>query len=171
MSPGYFVSADIGELLVGAYLKVIEQCDVVAYNQRPPGGGMAGLGELDVIGLRFRDHTAILCEVTTHIGGLTYGKSLTDTLQRIANKHLRQRSYAESQLRDFPNRVYQFWAPRVPTGALTIGLAAVDADLELIVNLEYTRRIDILRQEAAKRQNDEGNVAFRLLQILEALKR
>ncbi len=26
----------MGELLVVAYLKVVEQCDVVAYNQRPP---------------------------------------------------------------------------------------------------------------------------------------
>ncbi|MGV3709054.1 MAG: hypothetical protein ACO1Q7_09440 [Gemmatimonas sp.] len=165
------MSADMGELLVGAYLKVIEKCDVVAYNQRPPGGGMAGLGELDVIGLRFRDHTAILCEVTTHIGGLTYGKSHTDTIRRIANKHLRQRSYAEAQLREFPNRVYQFWSPRVPTGALTLGLAEIDPELELIINAQYTQRIEELRVAARDRQNDEGNSAFRLLQILEALKR
>lgn len=165
------MSVDMGELLVGAYLKVIEGCDVVAYNQRPRGGGMEGLGELDVIGLRFSDHTAILCEVTTHIGGLTYGKSHSDTIERIANKHLRQRSYAESHLKEFPNRIYQFWSPRVPTGALTTGLAAVDPELELIVNSEYTARIDRLRKAARDRQNDEGNLAFRLLQILEALKR
>jgi len=164
------MSVDISELLVGAYLKVVEECDVVAYNQRPPGGGMAGLGELDVIGLRFRDHTAILCEVTTHIGGLTYGKSRTNTLERIAMKHRRQRAYAELQLRDFPTRVYQFWSPRVPTGALTTGLADIDPGLELIINAEYTRRIGRLREAARHRQNDEGNAAFRLLQILEALK-
>lgn len=28
--------ADIGEQIVGAYLKVIEKCDVVSYNVRPP---------------------------------------------------------------------------------------------------------------------------------------
>ena len=165
------MSTEMGELLVGAYLKVIEECDVVAYNQRLPGGGMAGLGELDVIGLRFRDHTAILCEVTTHIGGLTYGKSTSDTLSRIRDKHLRQRGYAEARLHDFPNRVYQFWSPRVPTGLLTAGLAAIDPELQLVINAGYTERVDRLRAAARARLNDEGNDAFRLLQILEALKR
>ena len=39
--------------IVGAYLKLIEGCDVIDYNVRPPGGGMAGLSELDVVGLDF----------------------------------------------------------------------------------------------------------------------
>ena len=132
---------------------------------------MAGLGELDVIGLRFRDHTAILCEVTTHIAGLTNGRSHADTLSRIRDKHLRQRGYAEARLHYFPSRVYQCWSPRVPTGLLTAGLAAIDPDLQLVINSGYTERIDQLREAARARLNDEGNDAFRLLQILEALKR
>ncbi len=164
------MSADISELLVGAYLKVVDACDVVTYNQRPPGSG-AKQDELDVIGLRFRDHTAILCEVTTHIRGLNYGKSCAKTLQKIANKYQRQRSYAESRLHDFPTRIYQFWSPQVPTGILTTGLSEVDPELQIIINAEYTRRIELLRAAARARQNNEGNAAFRLLQILETLKR
>jgi len=37
-----------GEQLVGAYLKIVEGCDVVSYNVRPPGGGLRGL-ELEKI--------------------------------------------------------------------------------------------------------------------------
>ena len=46
---------DIGEQLVGAYSKIIERCDVVSYNVRAPGGKLRGLGELNVIGLRYGD--------------------------------------------------------------------------------------------------------------------
>ena len=42
---------DIGECFVGAYLQLIAKCDFVDYNVRPPGGGLAGLSELDVVGI------------------------------------------------------------------------------------------------------------------------
>ena len=80
---------DVGEYLVGAYLQLIEQCDVVDYNVRPPGGGLAGLEELDVIGLSFRSREAILCEVSTHICGLN-----RDTADRVVEKHERHQKYA-----------------------------------------------------------------------------
>ena len=66
----WYVRTEMGEYVVGAYLKMVEVCDVVDYNVRPPGGGIGGLSGFDVIGLRFSDSTAIMCEVTTHIGGL-----------------------------------------------------------------------------------------------------
>lgn len=69
------MKTEMGEYVVGAYLKLVEQCDVADYNVRPPGGGLAGLSEFDVIGLRFKDRTATMCEVTTHIRGLVYGES------------------------------------------------------------------------------------------------
>ena len=33
------------EYVVGAYLKLEEECDFVDFNVRPPGGGLKGLGE------------------------------------------------------------------------------------------------------------------------------
>ena len=53
---------DIGEFIVGAHLQLIEECDFIDYNVRPPGGGLKGLGELDVVGLNFNSNTAYLCE-------------------------------------------------------------------------------------------------------------
>ena len=39
---------EVGEYLVGAYLKLVEKCDVVDYIARETGGGRRGLNELDV---------------------------------------------------------------------------------------------------------------------------
>ena len=91
------MKTEMGEYIVGAYLKLIEGCDVVDYNVRPPGGGLAGLSEFDVIGLRFKDSTAIMCEVTTHIRRLLY-KTNEETAKRIAKKHERQKDYAKEHL-------------------------------------------------------------------------
>jgi hypothetical protein len=43
--------------------------------------------------------------------------------------------------------------------------------LEVVANAIYTQKIDELRGEARKRMNDENNDAFRLLQILEHLRK
>ena len=83
------MKTEMGEYIVGAYLKLVEGCDVVDYNVRPPGGGVAGLAEFDVIGLRFSDSTAFMCEVTTHIRGLQYGGN-SESIERIKKKHVGQ---------------------------------------------------------------------------------
>lgn len=157
-----------GELLVGAYLKVIERCDIVTYNVRPPGGGLPGLEELDVVGLHFGAHTAYLCEVTTHLQGMVYKDNPT-TLKRVRKKYKRQRTYARNHLSTFEKMRFMFWSPVVPVGYLTENFSKIDG-LEFIINKEYTRRVCELQIEAKKRNNDEGNDVFRLLQILAHLK-
>jgi hypothetical protein len=84
---------DIGEYFVGAYLQLLEWCDFVDYNVRSRGGGLKGLGELDVVGLNFESKTAYVCEVTTHILGLIY-KTRQETVARIKKKHEVQKEYA-----------------------------------------------------------------------------
>jgi len=83
---------NIGEYIVGAYLKLKLGCDFVDYNVRPPGGGLEGLHELDVIGLDFKNSIAYLCEVTTHIRGTLYRDNRT-TVERVKKKHERQKEY------------------------------------------------------------------------------
>ncbi len=160
---------DIGEQLVGAYFKIIERCDVVSYNVRAPGGKLCGLGELDVVGLRFEDATAFLAEVTTHIRGTLYVDNIT-TVEKVVQKHERQKAHAESFLANFPKRHYSFWSPYVPVGAITRGIAEASPELERVINSEYAERIAMLQAEAKLRTNDEGNDAFRLLQILAHLR-
>ena len=60
------------------------------------------------------------------------------------------------------------WSPLVPNGKLTEQLKELEAhDIELVINRNYTKHINELKSKARERQNESGNMAFRLLQILE----
>jgi len=159
---------DIGEFIVGAYLQLIERCDFIDYNVRPPGGGLEGLGELDVIGLSFETNTAFLCEVTTHIRGLLY-KNNRETVRRIKQKHDRQREYAKKYLKNFKTHKFMLWSPVVPVGYVTENLSVVDG-LELVINGEYKNRVEQLRELAANTTHDARNPFFRMLQIMEHMR-
>lgn len=162
------MKTEMGEYLVGAYLKMILKCDVVDYNVRPPGGGLEGLGELDVIGMKFETGTAYLCEVTTHIDGLLYVNN-SETVDRILRKHKRQKEYANNYLGLFPKREFMFWSPVVPTGQRTEGLSKIDG-LKLIINGKYKSCVEELVAEAKKTTHDSGNPVFRVMQILQHLR-
>lgn len=154
---------DIGEYVVGAYLQLKLDCDVIDYNVRPPGGGLHGLEELDVIGLNLKTKTAYLCEVTTHIRGLQYGDHRT-TIDRIKKKYKRQQQYGAKYLSDFSCQ-HMLWSPVVPIGFLTDRLSEI-AGLQCVINGEYKRRIGELQALAADTTHDARNPVFRLLQIL-----
>lgn len=162
------MTAEMGEYVVGAYLKLEEGCDFVDYNVRPPGGGLKGLEELDVVGLNFKSETAYLCEVTTHIKGLLYVDNRT-TVERVKNKYRRQCQYAERYLGNFPTHRFMFWSPVVPRGYLTENLDRIEG-LDLVLNGRYRECIDRLRERARVEAQDTGNPFFRALQILEHLR-
>lgn len=158
---------DIGEFLVGAYLQLILRCDVVDYNVRPPGGGLQGLEELDVIGLDLKTQRAYLCEVTTHIRGLLYVDNKT-TVERIEKKYKRQQRYGKENLEQFQCE-YMFWSPVVPVGFITSRLSQLEG-LQLVINGDYKKRVEELRMRAAETTHDARNPVFRVLQILEHLR-
>lgn len=162
---------NIGEYIVGAYLKMVENCDYVDYNVKEPGGGIKGLNELDVLGLDFLNKKAYLCEVTTHIRGILYVDNKT-TVKKIRDKYRKQQQYALRYLVPLFNRnniQYMFWSPYVPIGYITKKLRKIRG-LQLIINKEYTLRINALRFIAKEKTEQTGNPAFRLLQILEHLR-
>jgi hypothetical protein len=163
------MAIQMGEYLVGAYLKLILGCEVVDYNLRFPGGGRVGQFELDVLGLNFKTKTAYICEVSTHLDGLLYGNSNKDTFETVIAKHQRQINYANEFLQGFSNHHFMLWAPRVPVGFLTTEFSKIPT-LELIINKEYSRAIDKLRNFANQNIKETGNPAFRILQILENLR-
>lgn len=162
------MTAEMGEYVVGAYLRIVEHCDFVDYNVRAIGGGRKSLNEFDVLGLRFDDRAAYLCEVTTHIRGLLY-KNNESTVERVRQKFGRQKEYAREFLKDFPNCHFMFWSPYVPEGYVTKGLRRIRG-LELVINGEYKRCVEELRGKASIMSNDTGNPFFRVLQILERLR-
>lgn len=159
---------DVGEYLVGACLQLLDGCEFVDYNVRPPGGGLDGLGELDVVGFNFTNSTAIVCEVTTHIRGLSYVNN-QETVLRLIKKHDRQKAYATKHLASFKNLRFQFWSPVVPVGYMTTELAKMDS-MELIINGTYKQKVDDLRSLARATTHDARNPVFRLLQVLEHLR-
>ena len=161
------MATDIGEYIVGAHLKIIRNCDVVDYNVRMPGGGLAGLHELDVVGLDFRNKIAYICEVTTHIQGLVIGDRVR-TIKKLQAKFRTQRKYAELYLSDFPNRHFMFWSPVVNPACL--GDLKQVRGIELVVNKDYADCIEELRQKARKATHNTENIFFRTLQILEHLR-
>jgi hypothetical protein len=158
------MKTEMGEYVVGAFLKQVLGCDFVDYNVRPPGGGLEGLAEIDVVGLKFSDRTAYLCEVTTHLDGLQYGTYET-TIRRVNEKFKRQQTYAQKHLSHFKNIHFMFWSPIVREGALTRALARIDG-LQLIINGAYTRCIRELKGRAKQTTRDTGNPFFRVLQLL-----
>jgi len=162
------MKTDIGEYIVGAYLKVIEGCSFIDYNVRPPGGGLEGLNEIDVLGFDLEKRAIYLCEVTTHILGLNYG-SHTETIQKINDKYLRLKEYAKKNLKVFTKFNYMFWSPVISKGYLTNELEKIQG-LKVIINEKYTEKIDMLRKKAKRFTQDFGNPFFRVLQILEKLK-
>jgi hypothetical protein len=155
---------EVGEYIVGAHLQLVEKCDFITYNVRPPGGGLKGLEELDLVALNFKTRTAFLCEVTTHIRGLLY-KNNQESVARIRKKHGRQKAYAKKFLTSFDTFRYQFWSPVVPRGYLTENLAKIKG-LELVINGEYKSRVLALQQLAETSTHDARNPVFRVLQIL-----
>ena len=62
-----------------------------------------------------------------------------------------------------------FWLPNVPKGYLTTNLQEIGS-LKLIINGEYKTRITKLSKLAETERQETGNPAFRMLQILAALR-
>ena len=184
-----------GELLVGSYLRLVEGCELVMYNQRSQQEG--DQLEIDVIGVDNTDEgqqVVYTCEVVTHIDGLHYsGTPDTDrweeygnddyqhTLERLWQKFTADKEYV-TDLFDADSYVFQFWSPVVRGNRdekyLLTGLydmadefnTETGAELELVINEDYTARIEALREKAGQTEKDYGELGFRILQILEHLR-
>ncbi|UIO99533.1 hypothetical protein Hbl1158_13550 [Halobaculum sp. CBA1158] len=161
-----------GEMLVGAYLKLIEECEIVAYGQHSPLEGEQI--EVDVIGVQpSGDREVVTCEVATHLRGLGYGTA-EENGDRVAAKFENAERYVDRVFGPAETHRFQFWSPNVPP-ASEAALREVatdfgsrnDSELELVVNDEYADRVEELRAAAASTYAQRNELAFRFLQILE----
>jgi hypothetical protein len=172
------MAEDIGESLVGAYLRYVERYQFVLFNTFLPPGEQVPVeqGEIDVIGIRLGDPRHVyFAEVTTHIEGMTYGGN-KPTIQRVHKKLTKAHAFAEKH---FPNDVHHFavWSPRVPVGAMTKAFKEMASDfknggkeLDFIINEEYGNRIQALVDVARNNSRATSDPAFRLLQVLTRIK-
>ena len=147
--------AEIGETLVAAWYQYIDNCDLVVEGVRLPGQG-----ELDVLAVAGR--RVVAAEVATHILNLGYG-GYDSTVRRVTEKSARAAAFLQANFPEHERRV-AFWSPRVPSG-LTQQLTLV-ADLELVINDEYSWRLQDLIGRARSDAAATSNSAYRLLQIL-----
>jgi hypothetical protein len=162
-------------MLVGAYLKLVEECEIVAYGQHSPVAGEQT--EVDVIGIQPAGERAVItCEVATHLGGLGYGNS-DENRDRVAAKFRNAEQYVDLVFGPSESHRFQFWSPNVPNASATkLETVATefrertDSELELIVNDDYADRIDDLRDVAGSTVSQRNELAFRFLQILEHLR-
>jgi hypothetical protein len=154
---------EIGESLVGAYMREVRLCETVAFNTRVRGSQ----SELDVIGVRAGTPVQVwLAEVATHLDGLNYG-GYAQTTKKITDKVVAARAYA-AKLYPEAEVTVELWSPIVPRGLLA-QLAKTGVD-EVVANDGYTDRIRELVAEARKASSLTGDDAFRLLQLLTRLR-
>lgn len=163
------MAEDVGESLVGAYLRYVEGCPFVLFNTFLD----EEQGELDVIAMRFGERRQIFfAEVTTHIGGMATGQGNRQTVDRIRKKLERARRFAEQRFPGDEHR-FQVWSPRVPVGNMTTAFEAIVDDfggpegaLEFVINERYGDAMRRLVEVARKDTRATSDPAYRLLQIL-----
>lgn len=163
---------DIGESLVGAYLRHIVGCQVVVYNSFFADRQ----GEIDVVGLEHGERrTAWLCEVTTHIGGMDLRRGSSTAEQILVNKLERLVDFATETFPDDHHR-FEWWSPRVASGlaetmiSLEAEWEARERDLRFVINQAYTARIRELVEHAAEYPSTTNEPAYRMLQVLTRLR-
>lgn len=192
------VNSQWGELLVGAYHQRVTNCEIVSYNHRSEEQG--DQMEADVIAIKSdidaSKQTVYACEVVTHMDGKMYSGSLPETdrwgdfgnkdyqhsLEKLWTKFNNDHRYVMNTFEEVDEYKFQFWSPVVAGwkngGFLIDGLENLkaefeektDCDLELVINQDYTDRIETLKKKARDDTSDYGSPAFRFLQILENLK-
>jgi hypothetical protein len=170
-------SPKAGELLVGAHLRLITECQLVVYNQHSSHQG--NQNEIDVIGVHTTpsgEQEIYSCEVVTHLNGIGYG-NYEESHARLEKKFQHHRREITEIFDSADAYRFQLWSPNVQPGLVTrleeLHGNFADADnmtLNLIINEKYSDRIEDLRDEAASTTKQRGELGFRFLQILEHTK-
>jgi hypothetical protein len=166
---------DIGESIVGAYMRYIRDCEVVVYNTYLRDQQ----GELDVVALKTGPPREVwLCEVTTHIGGMLYPgpTAANGTPRKLRDKLQRAREFAAVTFPD-EHPHFEIWSPYVPVGKLTDAFESMRAeaqdmeiDLAFVINDDYTERLRKLVEHARHNSSATAEPAYRMLQVLTHLR-
>jgi len=192
------MSSQWGELLVGAYHQRVTGCEVVSYNHRSEEQGDQLEADVNAINsdIDTDTQTVFACEVVTHMDGKLYSGDMPDpdrweefgnkdnqySLEKLWTKFSNEHRYVKNTFEGADEYVFQFWSPVVSGwkrgGYLINGLQKLASDfeqetgceLELVINQDYTDRVNRLQDEAEGDTSDYGSPAFRFLQILENFK-
>lgn len=173
---------NIGETLVGDYLKVILGCDFVEYNLYTPDVQ----GEIDVVGINAKDKKIYICEVATHlVTGLMYvnpKEKCPDNVGRFVKKFTKNIDYANKYFSEYEKR-FMLWSPIIKnqkTGAKfnqTDDITEIkrqmfekyQVEIEIFSNGEYMECLKKLRHYAGTETKELKSPVLRLFQIEEKL--
>jgi Holliday junction resolvase-like predicted endonuclease len=173
---------NIGEEIAGEYLKIVKGCDFVQYNLHTPGIQ----GEIDVIGINIKEKSLYICEVAIHlVTGLQYVSSekKTDNVKRFLKKFHKDIQYANKYFKDYQKH-FMLWSPvvknqseRARDNQLRDVKEVAESirnehgyDLELVINRQFQKCLDELRNHAKQETKELKSPVLRLLQIEEKLK-
>lgn len=171
---------NIGEEIVGEYLKVILGCDFVEYNLYTPDVQ----GEIDVVGINAKEKEIYICEVATHlVTGLQYVKdNQPDNVDRFIKKFRKNIQYANKYFSDYKKH-FMLWSPIVKNqgpsakhnqmndiGNIKEAITnEFGYEIEAIINCQYQNCLKQLRAYAAKETKELKSPVLRMMQIEEKL--
>ncbi|MDR0233136.1 MAG: hypothetical protein LBI82_13640 [Dysgonamonadaceae bacterium] len=173
---------NLGEHLVGQYLRAVKNCDFVEYNLQTK----FVQGEIDVVGINSAKKQIYICEVATHLEtGLQYVKNRRpNNVERFQSKFTKNIEYAKRNFQEYECH-YMLWSPiiRIPKKEDTKNnqeqdlreikvflKEKFDVELELVYNQKYLNCIAELRKVARETTQEMSSPIMRFLQIEEKLK-
>jgi hypothetical protein len=167
-----------GERLVGDYLRFIKGCDFVDFNVYTK----STQGEIDVVGINHTTQQVFICEVVTHLTtGIQYVKNARpDTAGRLIKKFRKDIEYGRAAFDGYEVQ-YMLWSPVVrhskgkPEYDQFVHLKRVFDDilaetgvtLQFVINADYAKAIEELREFAAQETKELKSPVMRFLQIEE----
>lgn len=173
---------NIGEELVAAYLQHIKGCEFTQQNLYTPDVQ----GEIDVVGIDLAQRALYVCEVAIHlVTGLYYAKGgQPNNVEKLTDKFSRDIEYAKKYFPDYRQH-FMLWCPVIRRSKADAILnqerdlrqieenirTKYGVSIEFVVNEDFQRRIDELRQYARNKTEELKNPVLRLLQIEEALQK
>ncbi|HEV7798600.1 MAG TPA: hypothetical protein VGO73_10615 [Pyrinomonadaceae bacterium] len=168
--------ANVGEILVGDYLRMCKGCDFIDYNVYTRDAQ----GEIDVVGIDNKIPRVYICEVAIHLTtGLQYTKNKRpDTCERLTAKFMKDIDYAEKYFPGY-KKEFMLWSPIVKDAKGKIEYNQRDhlqrmvkeiqlrkqVTVQLIVNKEFHQAFMELKIYAAKTSEELKSPVLRLLQI------
>jgi hypothetical protein len=172
--------SNIGEEIVGEYLKVVKGCEFIEYNLYTPDIQ----GEIDVIGINLKKKTLYVCEVATHlVTGLQYVKGNSpDNVNRFLKKFRKNIPYTNKHFPDYEKH-FMLWSPIVKNQNIHAKhnqfrdvneirdklKKEYACNLELVINHAYKQCLDELRSYANIETKELKSPVLRLMQIEEKL--
>ena len=178
------MASNIGEEIVGTYLKVIKGCEFVDYNIDT----IDSQGEIDVIGVDPAGKKVYICEVAIHLEtGLQYTDPKTkrpDNTERLVSKFGKGVTYARNRFENY-EKIFMFWSPIVKDQKSTTKHNQLESvreaqrrlqetfgiNLVLKLNGDFQSCLDEIGSYSGKESKELRTPVLRLMQIEEKLKR